>query len=82
MSEKIPFLFEYFENLDEVIDFIETCTCENRDINGDSMILFSNVTELVEEYLDEVIYTREELKTVVNAAAQNAIIVAACQSIK
>jgi primosomal protein N'' len=80
MSNKIP--FEYYENLDAVIDYIETCTSENRDINGDSMVLFSNVTELVETYLDEVIYTLEQLKTIVSAAAQNAVIVAACQSIE
>jgi hypothetical protein len=80
MSNKIP--LEYYENLDAVIDYIETCTSENRDINGDSMMLFPNVTALVETYLDEVTYTPEQLKVVVDAAVQNAVIVSACKSIE
>jgi hypothetical protein len=73
--------FEYFENLDAIIDYLETCATENKDINGDSTLLFPNLRDLVVTYFDNVIYTEEQLQTVLNAAVNSSAIVSACKSL-
>ena len=38
----------------DIVDYLDTCCCENRDINGDSVQQFPTLIDLIDTYLDGI----------------------------
>lgn len=53
-----------FDTLERIADYVDTCVCENFDINGQPY-KFETLAELVATYCDDVAMTRAEFCEVV-----------------
>lgn len=63
-------LLEEFGTLESAVDYIDSCVCENFDLNGDSTLLFPSMQELIQTYLDDVSYTPEQLEELCGLCAE------------
>lgn len=53
-----------FDTLEQIADYVDTCVCENFDINGEPE-KFDTLTELVAIYCDNVAMSRADFCEVV-----------------
>lgn len=64
----------------DVVDYLETCCCDNRDINGASVILFNTLNDLVCTYLDGINLSDFAIDRIIVASADNATILSMVKS--
>ena len=50
----------------DIVDYLDTCCCENRDINGESVQLFPTLIDLIDCYCDELPLTIDNKRLIVD----------------
>lgn len=58
-------------SVSSIVDYLETCVCENFDINGTSVVKFNNLQELIETYLDEIRINKRDFDNILFEAKYN-----------
>jgi len=57
-----------------VVEYLETCVCENKDINGPGALKFDSLKDLVLTYLDEIKICKRDFDNIMFEAKNNKII--------
>ena len=56
----------------DIVDYLDTCCFENRDINGDTVQLFPTLIDLIDCYCDELPLTNENKRLIAYHCVFNA----------
>lgn len=70
IKESLESLYPWV-SISSIVDYLETCVCDNYEINGSSAIKFYELRDLVLTYLDEIKISKRDFDNIMLESRRN-----------